>query len=369
MEATPSDPVFVAMKVLRVLLLLLAPVLCAGGLSCHKHRAPLDPSDTAATRGKGRPVPDDSNAISSADPDPGPNTEAPPAAKPAHPAKPSNAPENPLTAPSVLVRGIEQPDSYALVVGIEQYRDVPPAPGARSDAQDFAKVAQVTLGIPKDHIKVLLDGHATKGDIESGANWVKANEQKDGRVYFYFSGHGAPNATSRSSFVVPYDGEVATLDTSALPLGTVLAILAGGKASEIYAFVDACFSGTDLPDGKRPLVPVHAVVPPNGVLFSAAGDNEESGPDQTGKHGLFTKYLVRAIGFGEADQGGDGHISAEEVSAWVQGRVSRDADQAGRAQNPMLTLGERFKGHEPKEHEGRDEIVTRLSRARSPTSP
>src|SRR5262249_42963993 len=156
------------------------------------------------------------------------------------------------------VAGAMQRNAYAVIVGVEKYRDVSvSATGARADATRVAELARATLGIPDDQIKLAIDDHASRSDIEKNLTWLKNNVPQDGRVYFYFSGHGAPDPSAGTSYLVPYDGDPKSLDDTTLPLTSVLGALSSTKAKDILAIVDACFSGAGgrsvLPPGVRPL--------------------------------------------------------------------------------------------------------------------
>jgi hypothetical protein len=237
-------------------------------------------------------------------------------------------------------------NAWALVIGIEKYRDVPPPTGARADALHFAELAKTTLGVPADHARIATDERATKADIERELEWLKASVPMGSRIYFFFAGHGAPDAARGTPFLLPYDGDPKYVDSSALPLDKVLASLGGTKAQEVVAFVDACFSGAGgrsvLPPGTRALVRVREAPPsftPKVALFSSAGGAEISGPTRAGNEGLFTRVLVEALGGGAADIDGDGNVSLGEVVSWVRPRVAREARHDNRDQNPVLTAG------------------------------
>jgi hypothetical protein len=262
-------------------------------------------------------------------------------------AAPVAAAPTPATTPAAPVGdyalGAPQPNAYALVVGIEKYRDVPPPIGARADAEQFARLAVRTLGIPEDHVRLLLDEHATRGDIEKALAWLELNVPVGGRVYFFYSGHGAPDAVSGSAYVLPYDGDPAALDHTAVPMSQLTERLSKTKASESVAFVDACFSGAGgrsvLPKGARPLVRVQAPSVARGVaLLSSAGASEISGATPDGSNGLFSKYLLEALGRAGGDVDGDYQISLEELRSFVEPRVSREARLQNRVQTPTLSL-------------------------------
>lgn len=245
-----------------------------------------------------------------------------------------------------FVSGAPQRNAYALIVGVESYRDVPRATAAREDARRFASLAKVTLGVPEEHIKLVLDERATRGDIDKGIAWVRKNVPEGGRIYFFFSGHGAPNPSTGASYLLPFDGDARQLDQSALAINAVLRSLAASKAREILVLIDACFSGAGgrsvLPPGIRPLVRVQATAPaPRIALLTAATGAEVSGSAPVGG-GLFSRTLFAALGQGAADQDGDGSVSLQELFDWVRPRVARMAQQESRPQTPSLVIGARF---------------------------
>lgn len=244
-----------------------------------------------------------------------------------------------------LVRGAPQPTSYALVIGLDTYRELPSPRGAKQDAEDIAQVLEVTLGLPKKNIKLLLNDRATRGDILAQIAWLEANVPDGGRIYVFFSGHGSPEMTTGQPYLLPYEASADSLKFTGLDLQRdVLAPLEKTRAREVLAFVDACFSGQGersvIKDGARPLVPVKR--PEAGVqvaVFASAGPDEISGPSEDGKNGLFTSHIVDALGHAKADADGDGQVSLLELDQYVTPRVERDAQRDQRKQRPTMSLG------------------------------
>ena len=261
------------------------------------------------------------------------------------------APAPAVAAPTALepaqpfVQAAPQRRAYAVVIGIERYREqLPPATGARRDAERFAALLRESFGVPADQIKVALDDHATRADLEKHLRWLHGNAGPNSRIYFFYSGHGAPDPTKGTAFLLPYDGDPAYVDQTAMPLAEVLARLGATRAKEVFAFVDACFSGAGgrsvLPAGARPLVQVKETrAGPRVALLSASSGVEISGPTADGRGGLFTHLLLQALGSGRADSDGDGRITMAELHAWLKPRVAREAQKANRAQTPSLQLG------------------------------
>jgi len=242
-----------------------------------------------------------------------------------------------------FVTGAPQRDAYALVIGVEKYRDVKtPATGAMNDAKVFADVANKTMGIPKKNIRLAVGDRATKGDIEKHVDWLVSNVPKGGRIYLFFSGHGAPDGAEGTPYLLPYDGDPSNLDRTALPLQGILDRLESSPAENAVAFVDTCFSGAGgrsvLPEGARPLVRVKKTTTEAKVaLLSASSGEQISGPAADKKNGVFTRFVTVGIGRGEADADGDGQVTLSELAAWVKPRVAREARKQGRDQTPELS--------------------------------
>ena len=246
-----------------------------------------------------------------------------------------------------LVTGAPQPNAYAFVVGIEEYRSVTNTPGARTDAQRFAAMLEFTLGVPEQNIHLLTDAEATRSDILATLSWLERNVSADGRIYFFFSGHGSPNVETGESYLLPYEGQPETIEHSGISLQEILDGLQQTPARDVLAFVDACFSGSGdrsaLPAGARPLVPVQEAKPQSGsnlAFFASSGAAEISGTSVDGDEGLFTHHLLRALGEGRADIDGDGMINIDELHTYLAPRVARDARRLNREQTPTFSVSD-----------------------------
>lgn len=259
------------------------------------------------------------------------------------PAVAGNQPgQQPPPSASGFVRGTPQPTTWALVIGIEKYRDVPSPAGARQDAEQFATMLRETAGVRDEQLRLILDDRATRSDIDKELAWLEKNVPEGARVIVYFSGHGAPDATSGTPYLLPYDGDPKFVDRTALQVSQVIDVLGRTKAREAMVFLDSCFSGSGgrsvLPPGTRPLVRVKDVTPaPKVSVLSASSGAEISGQTPGGTGGLFTGQLLDAIGNARADADGDGQITLREITDYVGPRVKREARKDNRDQTPTLT--------------------------------
>jgi uncharacterized caspase-like protein len=295
--------------------------------------------DTTSQRGAVASAPDHAPLVRTPAPAAGPTSAA--AVAPAIAAAPP-------APPSAFVGATPQPGSYALIIGIEHYRDLPIALGARTDAEGFALMVKQTLGLPAAHVRLMSEDHATRSDVLDGLSWLKMTVPPGGRIYFYFSGHGAPQADS-STYLLPYDGNPKNVPGSSVAMSQVMKDLSETQAHEVLAFVDSCFSGAGgrsvLPPGARPLFRTKTSAPgANVAYFAASAEDEISGNAPGESAGVFSKYLTLALGTGAADGNGDGQVSLQELNDWVSPRVARDAKQDLREQHPKLVVGKQVGG-------------------------
>ncbi len=195
----------------------------------------------------------------------------------------------PSLPPAQFVRAAPQLSSYAVVIGIERYRDVAAAVGANADAQRMSEVLRTTLGLPADHVRVAVDDRATRADIDGLLSWLVKTTPAGGRAYFYFSGHGAPDTTPGkfAPLLMPYDANQRSLAPTAVSLKQVLEALEQSKARESIVILDTCFSGAGgrsvLPYGERPILAMKPVTAASRMaVLSSSGPDEISGGGEWG---------------------------------------------------------------------------------------
>jgi hypothetical protein len=250
--------------------------------------------------------------------------------------------------------GTDGSKAYAVVIGIDKYREkLPAASHAEADARAFAEYAQKTLGVPEAHIRVLTGQRAGRGDMQSMLEeWLPRNaRQPGGKVYVFFSGHGAPDPETGDAYLVPWDADPAYIKTRGISVKGLYSTLESLKGQQVYVFLDACFSGSGdrsvIAQGTRPLVPVKAPQAKGSLIaLTASAAKETTGAARDASHGLFTRHLLAGMG-GAADANKDGNVSLAELAEHVKANVSRDARLDNREQNPSLIVG---KGIQPDSH-------------------
>src|SRR5258708_37100944 len=97
-------------------------------------------------------------------------------------------------------------NSWALVIGINEYAHMAPLGIACADAESVAEVLVGELGFPKKNVVILLDGEATKTKImERFLSFDKLGP--DDRLFVFFAGHGitVPGHPGPVGYLVPLD--------------------------------------------------------------------------------------------------------------------------------------------------------------------
>ncbi|MFH2203276.1 MAG: caspase family protein [Elusimicrobiota bacterium] len=236
------------------------------------------------------------------------------------------------------------PAAYAVVVGVEKYREsgLPAVDYAARDAQAVHAYLTQSMGFDSRNVILLQNESAAKTDLEKylGA-WLNNRVTKKSRVFVYFAGHGAPDPATGEGYLIPYDGDPSYTKETAYPLKKLYASLASLPAEEVTVVLDSCFSGRGkrsvIAKGARPLVLTKSekTAGENTVVLSAAGADQISTFQQDAEHGLLTYYLLRGLR-GDADADGNGRITTGELFAYTQPAVEREARLQNVSQTPTL---------------------------------
>lgn len=200
-------------------------------------------------------------------------------------------------------------DAVAVVIGIKDYRnrDVPAVEYALNDARTVKKYLVQGMGFREGNI--IFQENATKGDFETifgsreNRRGQLADYVKEGRsdVFIYYTGHGAPDLESKSSFFVPADGNPNYIRNSGYRLDLLYENLARIKARSIVVVIDACFSGGSdkgmIIAKASPLVVSYAPskIPARISVFASSTGGQISSWYPEKKHSLFTYYFLKAL--------------------------------------------------------------------------
>ena len=228
-----------------------------------------------------------------------------------------------------LSKRAQRKNHHAVIIGIERYRqNVSNADFAAHDAEVMKKYLTNKLGYPEENIALLLNQQAAKSDLEKYLeHWLQDRVEKDGTVFIYYSGHGAPNTKTSEGHLLPYDGDPTFLDSTGYPLKRLYEHLGKLPARQVIVVIDSCFSGSGgrsvTAKGLRPLVLMRDTpVPTTGkmVVLTASAGTQVSSTFDAKQHGLLTYFFLKGLQ-GSADQNNDGKINLNEIYAYVKPQV------------------------------------------------
>ncbi len=224
---------------------------------------------------------------------------------------------------NIPITNLHAENTFAVIIGNENYQGVIKVPFAENDAKTFAAYCEKTLGLPQRNIKVYTN--ATYGTMVNAISKIKdiATVYKGKlNIIFYYSGHGIPNEQTHEAFLLPTDADGRNTDIC-YSLNKLYTELGNLKAERVLVLLDACFSGAT--KGEEMIIPAKGVaikpkentVLGNIVVFSAANGKETAYPYEEGKHGMFTYYLLKKI------QETKGNITLGSLSDYITTEVRK----------------------------------------------
>jgi len=144
-----------------------------------------------------------------------------------------------------LMKSKPNKNAYAIVIGIENYRQkLPKADFAENDARLMSEYLSRVIGYPEENVVTLTNDRAALGDfVKYFEKWLPNNVEKDGTVFIYYSGHGAPNPKTGDAYLVPYDGDPSFIAETGYSLKRMYDAIGKLPAKEIIVALDSCFSG------------------------------------------------------------------------------------------------------------------------------
>jgi hypothetical protein len=234
---------------------------------------------------------------------------------------------------------------YALIIGNEDYTKYQPGlqsevnvDYAANDAKVFAEYAEKTLGVPKENITLLID--ATKGQMSQAlAKQERLLEVEKGQaeVIFYYSGHGLPEESTNTPYLIPVDVS-GMQPTNGIALMEVYQRLSKFPSKKAIVILDACFSGGAR---SKELVAMKSVrvsanvssVPANLVVLASSSGTEASAVYKDKQHGYFTYFLLKAL------KESKGQIGLREMMDAAEQNVAREAARIGKVQTPNMLFG------------------------------
>jgi len=240
-------------------------------------------------------------------------------------------------------------DSWALIVGINDYEHVRGLNYAVEDALAMKNMLISDFGFKRNNVRVLTNGEATGSNIKKELHSLVKSVGENDRVVFYFAGHGETETLGLEGgdmgFLIPADGDADDLYLTAIPMDELKRISNWSKAKHMLFLVDACYGGlaamntrslSSKSDGYLDKITEDI----SRQIITAGGKEEQVLEKDEWEHSAFTKNLLSGLKEKRADYNNDGIITGAEIGMYVQEKVSLDTDNF---QTPQIR---RFTPHE-----------------------
>jgi peptidoglycan/xylan/chitin deacetylase (PgdA/CDA1 family)/uncharacterized caspase-like protein len=222
-------------------------------------------------------------------------------------------------------------ESWAAVIGIDDYQSWPKLRYAANDAQGVRDVLIQKYQFKPQNVFVLLNKDATRqnilsllGDKLGNGDMVK----REDRVFVFFAGHGATRKLPSGrdlGYIIPVDADLSSYEGQAISMTNFQDIAESIPAKHLLFIMDSCYSGLALTRGGgiqasqnylREIARREA-----RQMFTAGGADQQVADNGPNGHSVFTWTLLQALD-GRGDLNGDGVITASELAAYVTPAVS-----------------------------------------------
>ena len=245
-------------------------------------------------------------------------------------APPAIPKANPPSVDS-MIEGDRSWRSAAVVIGVEDYDQLPDVRMAFDDALLFRDFCEQTQGVARG--RMYYRYNPSDQEMRQALARAAARVKNNGTLWIYFAGQG----------IITEDGEARLLAADAtredmdqaISLTEIEEIAARSRAGRVVIVVDAAFDGSQRVDHVNPpdapgLVRWTDRSNPEVVVWVADTQGGARNYEPAG-HGLFT-YLTIGAMQGWADENADGTVTLIEAQTWVAEHTAA----LGRTQRPSV---------------------------------
>jgi serine/threonine protein kinase len=224
---------------------------------------------------------------------------------------------------------------HALVIGNNQYHQLPQLETAVLDAEEIAQLLETKYGF-----RVRLVTDATRHEMITALTEVTESLSGRDNLLLYYAGHGWLDDKSQSGYWQPVDAEPFNTANWISTRHEISAVLNRSPAKQILVVADSCYAGAlseiiEPPAGPPPIGPDHVayvrdLLSRRSRLALTSGGLSPVLDQGDGRHSVFSKALLEVL---------DGNSRIAEVSRMfglIQTRVVAEAARFGVDQGPQL---------------------------------
>ncbi len=243
-------------------------------------------------------------------------------------------------------------NSWAVVIGINDYTHWPKLRYAVNDARSVAELLRTRLGFPAANVIELYDAEATRERIVQLLGDQLSDPKKVGpedRVFIFFAGHGITRGLPSGrdlGYIIPVDADGEHYQARAISMSHLDDFSELIPAKHVYYVMDSCYSGLALTRaGGRAEQSDNYLTEITRrrarQILTAGGADQQVADGGPGGHSIFTWTLLQGLE-GLADADGNGFVTAAELGTYVAPVVSSYAEQTPAFGNLVGSEGGEF---------------------------
>jgi peptidoglycan/xylan/chitin deacetylase (PgdA/CDA1 family)/uncharacterized caspase-like protein len=222
-------------------------------------------------------------------------------------------------------------DSWAVVIGVDDYAHWPRLSHAVRDADAVKTLLTTRLGFKPAHVISLQNQAATRTNVMAAFNeqLPKSGLKKTDNLFVFFAGHGGTRHLSSGrdlGYIIPVDAATDDLAGDAIPMTELQNISEALVARHVIFVMDACYSGLGLVRGGGASTRSGNFLRDNAhrvgrQMLTAGGADQMVADGGPGGHSIFTWTLLQGLS-GKADLNGDNIITGTELAAYIAPAVA-----------------------------------------------
>ena len=222
---------------------------------------------------------------------------------------------------------------HALVIGSNDYRNLPPLKTAVNDAKEVARVLRTQYGF---QVTLLLN--ANRYDILTALNTLREKLTDEDNLLIYYAGHGELDQRNQEGHWLPVDAEPKST-AYWIPNSTLTPILNTMTVKQLLVVADSCYAGTLTRSALGQLDPgvsvqeklklIQVMAKRRSRVVMTSGGVEPVIDNVGGEYSIFARPLIELL------QANVGAISGQDIFSRLQLRVAASAQSADARQIPQ----------------------------------
>jgi uncharacterized caspase-like protein len=227
-------------------------------------------------------------------------------------------------------------NSFAVIIGINEYTKSKPLRYAAKDAKEINKLLVNKFGFKEKNIRLLINNEATLVSIKQTLYEVAGLAKANDRVLIFFSGHGQTHTTKSGKqigYLIPVNGDIKVPTLTGIPMDDII-ILCESDAKHVLFLMDACYSGLmaerekglDISEDDEYHFYNISQNTARQIITAGNGEQEVIEGDKW-QNSAFTHNLLNALNNWEVDKNNNGFITASQLGAYLIEKVTNDTQK------------------------------------------